>query len=136
MTIAGIDFGRKRIGLAVSEGQAAYPVATIERRSLEHDLEQIRAQLVAREVSLIVVGLPLNMNGSEGQSARSARAFAQHLGTAIGVAVEMFDERLTSIEAMERLSETSASRTAKKVSRDAVAAAIILEGWLQSRQSQ
>jgi putative Holliday junction resolvase len=136
MTIAGIDFGRKRIGLAVSEGQAAYPVATIERRSLKHDLEQIRAQLVAREVSLIVVGLPLNMNGSEGQSARSARAFAQHLGTAIGVAVEMFDERLTSIEAMERLSETSASRTAKKVSRDAVAAAIILEGWLQSRQSQ
>jgi RNase H-fold protein (predicted Holliday junction resolvase) len=48
----------------------------------------------------------------------------------------MFDERLTSVEATERLRETSASRTAKKVSRDAVAAAIILEGWLQSRQSQ
>ena len=136
MTIAGIDFGRKRIGLAVSEGPAAYPVATIERRSLKRDLEEIRAQLVAREVSLIVVGLPLNMDGSEGPSARSARAFAEHLGVAIGVAVEMFDERLTSVEATERLRETSASRTAKKVSRDAVAAAIILEGWLQSRQSQ
>jgi putative Holliday junction resolvase len=111
-------------------------VVTIERRSLKHDLEEIRAQLVAREVSLIVVGLPLNMDGSEGPSARSARAFAEHLGAAIGVAVEMFDERLTSVEATDRLRETSASRTAKKVSRDAVAAAIILEGWLQSRQSQ
>jgi putative holliday junction resolvase len=136
MIIAGIDYGRKRIGLAVSDGQAAYPVELIERRSLKRDLEEIRARLVAREVSLVIVGLPLNMDGAEGPSARAARAFAHHLAEAAGVAVEMFDERLTSVEAEERLREASASRMTKKASRDAVAAAIILEGWLQSRPPQ
>ncbi|HEY2525806.1 MAG TPA: Holliday junction resolvase RuvX [Candidatus Binataceae bacterium] len=134
MTTAGIDFGRKRIGLAISDGQAAYPIGTIERRSLKRDLDEIRAQLLARDVSLIVIGLPLSMDGTEGPSARAARTFAEHLGTAMGMAVEMFDERLTSFEAKERLAESSASRKAPKSSRDAVAAAIILEGWLERRR--
>jgi putative holliday junction resolvase len=134
MTIAGIDFGRKRIGLAISDSQAAYPVGTIERRSLRRDLDEIRSQLLARGVSLIVVGLPLSMDGTEGPSARAARTFAEHLGAAMGIAVEMFDERLTSFEARERLAESSAPRRAAKASRDAVAAAIILEGWLESRR--
>jgi putative Holliday junction resolvase len=135
MPIAGIDFGRKRIGLAVSDGQAAYPLGIIERRSLKSDLETIRARLADRGVSLIVVGLPLNMDGSEGPSARAARAFAEHLGRATGLPVEMFDERLTSFEADERLHEASTPRTAKKAARDAVAAAIILEGWLEARRA-
>ncbi|HTQ23869.1 MAG TPA: Holliday junction resolvase RuvX [Candidatus Binataceae bacterium] len=134
MAIASIDFGRKRIGLAISDGRAAYPVGTIERRSLKLDLDEIRAQLLARDVSLIVVGLPLSMDATEGPSARAARTFAEHLRAAMGVAVEMFDERLTSFEASERLAESSASRKATKASRDAVAAAIILEGWLESRR--
>jgi putative holliday junction resolvase len=134
MTIAGIDFGRKRIGLAICDEQAAYPLGTIERRSLKRDLEEIRSQLLARDVSLIVVGLPLSMDGTEGPSARAARTFAEHLAAATGVAVEMFDERLTSFEARERLAQSSASRKARKASRDAVAAAIILEGWLESRR--
>lgn len=135
MPIAGIDFGRRRIGLAVSDGQAAYPLGIIERRSLKSDLETIRSRLADRGVSLIVVGLPLNMDGSEGPSARAARAFAEHLGRATGLPVEMFDERLTSFEADERLHEASTSRTAKKAARDAVAAAIILEGWLEARRA-
>src|SRR5579863_4486533 len=134
MAIAGIDFGRKRVGLAISDGQAAYPVGTIERRSLRRDLDEIRSQLLARDVSLIVVGLPLSMDGTEGPSARAARTFAEHLGTATSIAVEMFDERLTSFEAGERLAQSSAPRRALKASRDAVAAAIILEGWLESRR--
>ena len=132
MPIAGIDFGRRRIGLAISDGYGAYPLGIMERRSLKRDLEAIRSLLAEREVSLIVVGLPLNMDGTEGPSARAARAFAEHLGSATGVAVEMFDERLSSVEAEERLREASASRAAKKASRDAVAAAVILEGWLES----
>jgi putative Holliday junction resolvase len=134
MTIAGVDFGRKRIGLAISDGRAAYPVGTIERRSLKHDLAEIRSELLARDVSLIVIGLPLSMDGTEGPSARAARAFAEHLGATMGMAVEMFDERLTSFEAKERLAGSPASRKASKSSRDAVAAAIILEGWLESRR--
>jgi putative Holliday junction resolvase len=136
MAIAGIDFGRKRIGLAVSDGQAAYPIGVMERRSLKYDLDAIRSRLADREVSLIVVGLPLSVDGTEGPSARAARAFAEHLGLATGLPVEMFDERLTSVEADERLREASSSRTSKgaarrKAARDAVAAAVILEGWLK-----
>ena len=139
MQIAGIDFGRKRIGLAISDGQAAYPISVMERRSLRDDLGAIRSWLTDREVSLIVVGLPLNMDGTEWPSARAARAFAERLGLATGLPVEMFDERLTSVEADERLREASRSRTSKraarkKAARDALAAAVILEGWVESRR--
>jgi putative holliday junction resolvase len=141
MQIAGIDFGRKRIGLAISDGQGAYPIAVMERRSLKRDLDAIRSWLVDREVSLIVIGLPLNMDGTEGPSARAARVFAEGVGSATGLPVEMFDERLTSVEAEERLREASGSQTSKraarkKAARDAVAAAVILEGWLESRRPQ
>ena len=138
MAVAAIDFGRKRIGLAITDadGRGAYPVGIVERRSLKEDLDTIRSQLAERQVSLIVVGLPLNMDGTEGPSARAARAFAEHLDMATGVTVEMFDERLTSVEADERLRSASISRSGKKVARDAVAAAVILEGWLESRRTQ
>lgn len=135
MPIAGIDFGRKRIGLAISDGRGAYPIGIIERRSLKHDLEAIRSRMADRDVSLVVVGLPLNMDGTEGPSARAARAFAERVGAATGLPVEMFDERLTSFEAEQRLREASASRAAKKATRDAVAAAVILEGWMESRRA-
>lgn len=135
MPVAGIDFGRKRIGLAISDGQGAYPLGIMERRSLKSDLEALRSRLAERGVSLIVVGLPLNVDGTEGPSARAARAFAEHLGRATGLPIEMFDERLTSFEAEQRLHEASASRTAKRAARDAVAAAIILEGWLEARRA-
>jgi putative Holliday junction resolvase len=136
MPIAGIDFGRKRIGLAVSEGEGAYPLRIVERRSLKADLATLRSLLIERGVSLIVVGLPLNMDGTEGPSARAARTFAEHLGSATGLPVELFDERLSTFEAEERLREASASRAAKKISRDAVAAAVILEGWLETRPAR
>jgi putative holliday junction resolvase len=138
MAVAAIDFGRKRIGLAITDadGRGAYPVGIVERRSLKEDLDTIRSQLAERRVSRIVVGLPLNMDGGEGPSARAARAFAEHLGTATGVAIERFDERLTSVEAEERMRDASMSRSGKKAVRDAVAAAVILEGWLESRRTQ
>jgi putative holliday junction resolvase len=138
MAIAAIDFGRKRIGLAITDddGRGAYPVGIVERRSVKEDLDTIRFQLAERGVSRIVVGLPLNMDGTEGPSARAARAFAEHLATATGVAVEMFDERLTSVEADVRLRSALTSRSAKKAVHDAVAAAVILEGWLESRRTQ
>jgi putative Holliday junction resolvase len=138
MAVAAIDFGRKRIGLAITDddGRGAYPVGIMERRSLNHDLDAIRSQLAERGVSRIVVGLPLNMDGTEGPSARAARTFAEHLGMSTGVEVEMFDERLTSVEAEERLRSASTSRSGKKTARDAVAAAVILEGWLESRRTQ
>jgi len=133
--IAALDVGRKRIGIAVcpANGLAAYPVATIERRSLAQDLKKLAAQLGSRDVGRIVVGLPLNMDGSEGPNARAIRVFAERLEAAIGIPVELFDERLTSFEAEDRLKASSRRGAKNKHAVDAVAAAVILEGWIASR---
>ncbi len=139
MAIAALDLGRRRIGVALTAGgAAAYPVGTIERRSLVKDLAAIAAMLRARDVEQIVVGLPLNMDGSVGSQARAAQDFARQLEAAIGLPVVLYDERLTSFEAEERLSEERLRASPRKARRkkaavDALAAAIILEGWLQSR---
>lgn len=85
-----------------------------------------------RSVDLIVVGLPLNMDGTEGTAALSARKFAQRLALELGVAVEMFDERLTTFEARERLEAMPLKKGARKRGVDALAAVVILEGWMQA----
>lgn len=136
MAILGLDLGR-RIGVAIAEDaqSGAYPVGAIERRSLQRDLESLRTLLRSRNVDCVVVGLPLNMDGSEGRPALAARAFAIRLAEAIGVRVELYDERLTSFEAEERLKgvpSRSARGKGRKAAVDALAATIILEGWLQS----
>jgi putative pre-16S rRNA nuclease len=135
--VAALDLGRRRIGVAISDPQrtAAYPVGTIARGSLKHDLAALAALLNSRNVGRVVVGLPLNMDGSEGPQARQARAFADQLADTLRIPVELYDERLTSFEAEERLKHCSLRGRAKRGSVDAVAAAIILEGWLQERRS-
>ena len=110
----------------------AHPVGIVERRALKRDLEAIAAMLRDRHVSTIVVGLPLNMDGSEGPAARGARRFAASIADALGVSVEMFDERLTSFEARERLADMPARKGARKTGLDALAAVVILEGWMQA----
>jgi putative Holliday junction resolvase len=135
MSIAALDLGRRRIGVAVTDGAAmgAHPVGVVERRSMARDLEAIAAMLRDREVTTIVVGLPLNMDGSEGPVAGAARRFADQLAAALKVEVEMFDERLTSFEAEERLKGMPVKKGARKPTIDAIAATVILEGWMQSR---
>ena len=135
MSIAALDLGRRRIGVAVTDAAAmgAHPVGVVERRSMVRDLEAIAAMLRDREVTTIVVGLPLNMDGSEGPAARAARLFADRMAAALKVEVEMFDERLTSFEAEERLKGMPVKRGARKPAIDAIAATVILEGWMQSR---
>jgi len=144
MAIAALDLGKRRIGIAIAdnEGLAVSPIGAFERRSLIRDLELIRARLVEFDVSLVVVGMPLNMDGTIGPAARAAEAFADHLRESSGLPVDLFDERLTSFEAEERLQEMSGRRKRNKGHRlrekgkiDAVAASIILEGWLTQRRS-
>ena len=135
MSIAALDLGRRRIGVAVTDAAAmgAHPVGVVERRSMAQDLASIAAMLRDREVTTIVVGLPLNMDGSEGPAARAARLFADRMAAALKVAVEMFDERLTSFEAEERLKGMPVKKGARKPAIDAIAATVILEGWMQAR---
>ena len=134
MPIAALDLGRRRIGVAVTDAAAmgAHPVGIVERRALKHDLDAIAAMLRDRQVSTIVVGLPLNMDGSEGPAAQSARKFAERLREVLVVDVEMFDERLTSFEASERLANMPARKGIRKTGLDALAAVVILEGWMQA----
>jgi putative Holliday junction resolvase len=135
MSVAALDLGRRRIGVAVTDAAAmgAYPVGVVERRSITRDLEAIAAMLRDREVTTFVVGLPLNMDGSEGPAAKAARAFAERVADAFKVSVEMFDERLTSFEAEERLKGMPVKKGARKPAIDAIAATVILEGWMESR---
>jgi putative Holliday junction resolvase len=136
MAIIAIDFGKRRIGLAIAEstGSVAYPLATITRGSWDKDLEQLRSWIRSRAASQLVVGLPLNMDGSEGSSARAARTFGAQLATHLHLPVDYSDERLTSFEARERLSNHGGKRR-RKIAVDAVAATIILEEWLAAHRN-
>ncbi len=134
MVIAAIDLSAHHIGIAVTdaEGVAAHPLETLDRRSIEHDLKAIEDLLRPRGVKLVIIGLPLNMNGSEGPRASAARAFAQRLHLKTGLPVELYDERLTTFEARERLRGLTMRRASRKRAVDAIAASLILEGWLES----
>jgi putative Holliday junction resolvase len=134
MQIAALDLGRRRIGVAVTDeaGIGAHPVGIVERHSLQKDLNAIAEMIRHRNVGLIVVGLPLNMDGSEGAAALFARKFAERLALEFCINVEMFDERLTTFEARERLDGMPMKKGARKRGVDALAATVILEGWMQA----
>jgi len=131
MRYLGLDLGRATIGLAVADDvlRTARPLRTLRRRGDEADLAALRQVVDEYEVGRLVVGLPLNMDGTQGPSARMARAFADRLG-ALALPVELFDERLSTFEAVSRLRERGFSSRAMRDKVDAEAAAVILQGWL------
>jgi putative pre-16S rRNA nuclease len=131
----GIDLGRARIGLALADDvlRTARPLETLQRRGEAAELARLRQVVEAWEVSRLVVGLPLNMDGTEGGSARLARTFAARLGEALALPVELFDERLSTFEAESRLRERGVSAREQRSVVDAEAAAVILQGWLEAR---
>jgi putative Holliday junction resolvase len=132
MSILGLDLGKRRIGVAIADVPAlgARPLNTLIRSSLARDLDALRVIAAEQRVNRIVLGLPLNMNGSEGPAARHARNFAARLSQALALPVDLYDERLTSFEAESRLRDSSSRRNSRKLMVDQVAAALILEGWL------
>ncbi len=137
MRYLGVDLGRARIGLAVADDvlRTARPVKTVHRRTEAEDLADVGAVARDYEVTRAVLGLPLNMDGTEGPSARLARAFAPRLQAALGVPVELFDERLSTFEAETRLRDRGVSAKDRKAVVDAEAAAVILQGWLDRRDA-
>ena len=135
MRILGLDVGRATIGLALADEvlRTARPLRTLRRAGEERDLAALRKVVEEYEVSRAVVGLPLHMNGSEGDSARLARAFAAKVEKALGLPVELEDERLSTFEASGRLRDRGLSAREQKEVIDAEAAAVILQGWLDRR---
>jgi putative Holliday junction resolvase len=134
----GIDLGSRRIGVAVSDalGLTAQPHATIERHGGVRDLEAIAAVVKAQEAGLVVLGLPLDPEGDEGKAAQAARAFADRLRAALPVPVELIDESFSTVEAEEVLLAADLSRARRKQVVDKLAAAIILQRWLDQRRQQ
>lgn len=135
MRYLGVDLGRARIGLALADDvlRTARPLRTIERRDEARDLAALAEAAREYEVERAVVGLPINMDGTEGPAARHARAFAAKLSAALGVPAELFDERLSTFEAEIRLRERGFSGKDRRSRVDAEAAAVILQGWLDGR---
>jgi putative holliday junction resolvase len=133
--ILGVDLGEKRLGVALSDpsGTVASPFATIPHRSQRGDVERITALCREHEVAAVVVGWPRNMDGTSGLPARRAEAFAQVLRRALAVPVELWDERLSTVAADRALLEGNVTRRRRRVLRDRVAAALILQAWLDAR---
>lgn len=135
MRVLGIDPGRRRIGVALSDqlGLTAQPLATIERGSDAETAERLRVALGGAEVGLLVVGLPLRLDGSEGGAAREARRLAALLADDLGVDAELWDERLTTVQAERILEEAGLRRERRRGVTDRVAAAIMLQSFLDAK---
>ena len=133
--ILGVDYGERRIGLAVSDELmiAANPLDTIARTTEQRDLAAIEKLVRQRNVERIVVGLPLNMDGSEGPMAKAVREFAGKL-SGLGIEIEFWDERLSTRAAESTLLEADFTRKKRKGLRDKVAAAWLLQGYLDARK--
>ena len=130
--IAGLDFGTKTIGIAVSDGlaQVATPLTTIRRKKFSADGAALQQILAERQIAGLVLGLPRNMDGSEGPRCQSTRAFARNLTQLIDLPISFWDERLSTVMAEKALLEADTSRKRRAEVIDHVAAGVILQGAL------
>lgn len=136
MRILGIDYGRKRIGLAVSDPLCitAQGLPTLERGDLSgHDMDVLAGVIREREVDEIVVGLPLNMDGTCGEIAREALAFAGELRKRFALPVHMMDERLSTVRAHRAMKEGGLTRKKRAGKADKIAAQLILQDYLSRK---
>lgn len=128
-TVLAFDFGEKRTGVAVGETLtgSARPLDTLASRDGAQNFEAIEQLIKTYRAEALVVGLPLNMDGSEQETTRKARSFARRLEGRFHLPVHLVDERLSSFEAEQQLEQA----TDKKTGIDAQAACIILDDWMQ-----
>jgi putative holliday junction resolvase len=136
MRALGVDLGSKRIGLAVSDfsGTIASPHSVLQRaKSRRLDHEAIRRIVVEEEVEIVVVGLPLTLAGEHGIAARAVTDEVRQLGSVVGVPVELVDERLTTVAADRILREADLSASQRRLHVDKIAAAVLLQTWLDGR---
>lgn len=130
--ILAIDYGRVRHGLAVSDGlgMASHPLPAMQRKHPAQDLSRLARLAEEREVRRIVVGLPLNMDGSEGPMAAEVRRFGETVAAELGLPVHYEDERLSTDEAETRLKERGLRPSERRRLRDSLAAAVVLQALL------
>ncbi len=136
--VLGIDLGSRRIGVAVSDGLGltAQPRATLTRYGGMRDMTSIAAAAKDADADRIVLGLPLDPEGREGLAARRARAFADKLRAHLGLPVDLVDESFSTVEAEQVLLAADLSRARRKQVVDKLAAAVILQRWLDARRTR
>ena len=137
MRVMGLDYGQSTVGVAISDsmGLTAQPTETIHRKGenkLRTTYARLRELIAEYEVERIVVGLPKHMSGEIGERAEKSRAFAAELETKVGLPVELWDERMTTMAAMQVLEEGGVRREDRKTYVDKLAASLILQGYLDS----
>ena len=130
--LLGLDVGTKTIGMALSDvtRSVATPYHTVRRTKFTEDAKAIEAAIEEHEIGAVVIGLPLNLDGSEGPRAQSTRAFARNLAARIAVPILFWDERLSTAAVERHLIEADASRKRRAEVIDRMAAAYILQGAL------
>ncbi|MDP3236348.1 MAG: Holliday junction resolvase RuvX [Myxococcales bacterium] len=135
MRAMGLDVGTKTVGVAVADelGITAQPITVVRRSNLKADLAELIRLAADRSVDRFIVGLPLNMDGSEGPRALATRKFGDALAKASNLLIIYQDERLTTVAAERSLLEADVSRQKRREVIDQVAASLILQGWLDAQ---
>jgi putative holliday junction resolvase len=133
----GLDVGSKRIGVAGCDGLGllATGITTIWRSSFQEDVAQLAEIVTERDVKLLVIGLPYTMDGNIGAQAKQVQKFARRVSAALELPIEYVDERLTSYAAEQMMIAANISVSQNKATIDRIAAAVILQQWLDSRES-
>lgn len=135
--VLGVDLGSRRVGVAMSDTSAtlATPFEVLERKGNNDDRwrQRLREVVDEYEVDTVVVGMPLSLDGSEGPAARRARREIDRLGATLGVPVATYDERLTTVTAERMLGDADIRGPQRRAVVDKVAAAVILQSWLDER---
>lgn len=132
--LLGIDTGTVRIGLAISDPdrKIASPLATYQRRDSEQDARYFQQLIEDEEISGVVIGLPVHLDGREGKKAQEARGFGQWLGKTVGLPIVFWDERFTTVEAESALWDAGLTHKKRKQRRDQLAAQIMLQAYLDA----
>jgi putative Holliday junction resolvase len=139
MLILGVDWGRVRVGVAKSDelGLLAHPLTSLKGGSLAQVAEEMRRLAQEHRATAVVVGLPRNMDDTEGESAAEARRLAERLQASTGLPVRLWDERLTSWEAKQFLARGRRLSPAKRRQlKDQVAACLILQSYLNAQKAR
>ena len=135
MRVLGLDVGTKTIGMAVGLKHMgiAQPLSTLRRQSVKKDVPKILQVCQQQRIDHIVIGLPLQLDGTEGRSARLARQIGSELSAQGNISIEYFDERFTTVEASRRLQESGVHARNQKEMIDQVAAMVIIEDWMSNQ---
>lgn len=138
MRVMGLDVGGKRIGVAISDpfGWTSARMLVLEVNEDEDVVRRLARLITEEDIGRVVIGLPKNMNGTDSEQTQKVREFAKTLEPMVNIPMEMWDERLSTVAAEKSLLQADLSRARRKKVIDGVAASLILQSYLDSRQSR